>query len=81
MQSKIDDMGIKHLTAIIKQEDSINHAITEIEQKILELRRLLVTNDFNLVYEYKSKNDETRNLPAKFQVTLPNFTPKEMNRN
>ena len=81
MQSKIDDMGIKHLTAIIKQEDAINHAITEIEQTILELRRLLVTNDFNLVYEYKSKNDEIRNLPAKFQVTLPNFTPKEMNRN
>ena len=80
MQSEIYDMDSKHLFVIDKQEKAINHTITEIEQTILDLRKMLDTNDFCLVSEYKSRNEEFKKLPAQFQVTLPTFTPNKINR-
>ncbi|XP_078340971.1 uncharacterized protein LOC111109268 [Crassostrea virginica] len=79
MQSEIDDMSTKHLTVIGKQEDAINHTISEIEQTILNLKKLLNTSDVCHVSKYKSKNEEFRRLPAQFQVTLPTFTPQKIN--
>ncbi|XP_078340532.1 uncharacterized protein LOC111106434 [Crassostrea virginica] len=79
MQSEIDDMGSKHLTVIGKQEDAINHTITEIEQTILDLRKLLNTSDVCHVSKYKSKNEEFRRVPAQLQVTLPTFIPAKIN--
>ena len=73
-------MGSKHLAVIDKQEDAINNTITEIEQTILDLRKMLDTNDFCLVSEYKSRNEEFKKLPAQYQVTLPTFTPNKINR-
>ena len=72
-------MSTKHLTVIRKQEDAINHTITEIEQTILDLKKLLNTNDVCHVSKYKSKNEEFRRMPAQFQVTLPTFTPRKIN--
>ena len=80
MQSEIDDMGAKHLTVIGKQEDVINNTITEIEQTILDLKKLLNTSDVCHVSKYKSKNEEFRRLPAQFQVSSPIFIPQEINR-
>ena len=80
MQSDIDNMDSKHLAMIDKQEKAINHSITEIEQVILDLRKLLDNNDANLLSDYKSRNEEFRRLPVQFQVTLPVFTPQEINR-
>ncbi|XP_078341051.1 uncharacterized protein LOC111108437 [Crassostrea virginica] len=80
MQSEIDDMDSKHLFVIDEQEKAINHTITEIEQTILDLRKLLDTSDVSLISEYKSRNEEFKKLPAQFQVTLPTFTPKEIKR-
>ena len=79
MQTEIDDMSTKYLTVIGKQEDAIKYTITEIEQTILELKKLLNTNDVCHVSKYKSKNEEFRRLPAQFQVTLPTFTPQKIN--
>ena len=79
MQSEIDDMSTEHLTVIGKQEVAINHTITEIEQAILDLRKLLNTSDVCHVSKYESKNEEFRRLPAQYQVTLPTFTPQEIN--
>ena len=73
-------MGSKHLAVIDKQEDAINNTITEIEQTILDLRKMLDTNDFCLVSEYKSRNEEFKKLPAQYQVTLPTFTPNKIYR-
>ncbi|XP_078331356.1 uncharacterized protein LOC144625137 [Crassostrea virginica] len=80
MKSDIDDMDAKHKAAINQQEVAINHTITEITQAILDLKRLLDTSDVCLVSEYTSRTEEFRNLPAQFQVTLPTFTPQEINR-
>ena len=77
MQSEIDNMDSKHLAMINNQEKVINHIITEIEQTILDLRKLLATSNINLFADYKSRNEEFRNLPAQFQVTLPTFTPRK----
>ena len=80
MKSKIDDMDAQHIAAIDRQEDAIKHIITESTQVILDLQRLLDSRDVCLVSEYTSKTEEFRSLPAQFQVTLPNFTPQEINR-
>nr|XP_022301632.1 uncharacterized protein LOC111109702 [Crassostrea virginica] len=80
MKSEIDDMDAQHIAAIDQQEDKINHNIAEITQDILDLKRLLGTNDVCLVSKYNSRTEELRILPAQFQVTLPNFTPQEINR-
>ncbi|XP_078331230.1 uncharacterized protein LOC144625055 [Crassostrea virginica] len=80
MKSEIDDMDAQHIAAIDQQEDAINHTINEITQIILDLKRLLDTSDVYLVSKYTSRTEEFRNLPAQFQVTLPTFTPQEINR-
>nr|XP_022302201.1 uncharacterized protein LOC111110126 [Crassostrea virginica] len=87
MKSEIDGMDAQHIAAIDTQEDTINHTIPEITQIILDLKRLLErlqdkldTSDVCLVSKYTSRTKEFRNLPGQFQVTLPTFTPQEINR-
>ncbi|XP_022317018.2 uncharacterized protein LOC111120519 [Crassostrea virginica] len=80
MKSEIDDMDAQHIAAIDQQEDAINHTIPEITQAILDLKRLLDTSDVCLVSEYTSRTEEFRGFPAWFHVTLPTFTPQEINR-
>nr|XP_022327039.1 uncharacterized protein LOC111126584 [Crassostrea virginica] len=80
MKSDIDDMDAQHIAAIDQQEVAINHTIPEITQVILDLKRLLDTSDVCLVSEYTSRTEEFRDFPAWFHVTLPTFTPQEINR-
>ena len=87
MKSEIDDMDAQHIAAIDQQEDAINRTIPEITQVILDMKKLLErledkldTKDVCLVSEYTSRTEEFRRLPAQFQVTLPTFTPQEINR-
>nr|XP_022308570.1 uncharacterized protein LOC111114522 [Crassostrea virginica] len=79
-QSEIEAMDEQHLAAITTQEDVINKALHEIKQVILDLQKLLDSDDVCLVSEYTSRNEEFRSLPAQFQVTLPTFSPQEINR-
>ena len=80
MQSEIEDMDTQHIAAIDKQVEVINLTINKTKQIILELRRLLDTKDVRIVSKYKSRNEKFRRVPAQFQVTLPTFTPQEINR-
>nr|XP_022296942.1 uncharacterized protein LOC111106515 [Crassostrea virginica] len=66
MKSEIEDMDAQYIAAIDQQEVAINHTITEITQAILDLKRLLDTNDVCLVSEYTSRTEEFRSLPAQF---------------
>nr|XP_022299112.1 uncharacterized protein LOC111107941 [Crassostrea virginica] len=80
MKSDVDDMDAQHIAAIDRQEVAINKTSTEIKKVILDLKKLLDTSDVCLVSEYTSRTKEFRSLPAQFQVTLPTFTPQEINR-
>lgn len=64
MQSEIDGMDFKHLEMIYKQEKAVYNTITEIEQAILDLRKLLATSDFNRYTDYKCRSEEFKSLPA-----------------
>nr|XP_022304510.1 E3 ubiquitin-protein ligase TRIM71-like [Crassostrea virginica]XP_022304511.1 E3 ubiquitin-protein ligase TRIM71-like [Crassostrea virginica] len=79
-QSEIEEMDEQHLAAITTQEEVINKALHEIKQVILDLQKLLDSDDVCLVSEYISRNEEFRSLPAQFQVTLPTFSPQEIKR-
>ena len=80
MQNEIENMNIQHLATINKQEEAINGIINEIQLAILELKRLLYTNEFCLVAEYKSRNVQFRKLPPKLRITLLKFQPNKINR-
>ena len=54
IQSDIDDMDSKFVATMNKQQTVINHTIKEISHVILEVRRLLETNDVHLVSKYQS---------------------------
>nr|XP_022309602.1 uncharacterized protein LOC111115233 [Crassostrea virginica] len=79
-QTEIEAMDEQHLAAITTQEEVINKTLHEIKQIILDLQKLLDSDDVCLVSEYTSRNEEFRNLPAQIQVTLPTFSPQEINR-
>ena len=80
MKLDIDNMDAQHIAAIDQQEDAINHTLPEIKNVILGIQNLLDSNDVCLVFEYTSRNEGFRSLPAQFQVTLPTFSPQEINR-
>ncbi|XP_078342023.1 uncharacterized protein LOC144617636 [Crassostrea virginica] len=80
MKSEIDAMDAQLIAAIDQQEDAINKTRTEITQVIQDLKRLCDTSDVCLVSEYTSRTEEFRSMPFQFQVTLPTFSPQEINR-
>ncbi|XP_078311396.1 uncharacterized protein LOC111132774 [Crassostrea virginica] len=79
-QIEIDVMDSKHQIALDKQEDAINHTLTEIKQVIQDLKSLLDTSDDSIVLNYKSRIEKFRKVPSKFRVTLPKFLPYQTNR-
>lgn len=66
----------EHLAFLNEQEDDINHNMSEITQSIVELNKLLVSNDGCRVSEYISRNSEFRIFPPK--LSLPSFSSKEI---
>ena len=80
MQNKIENMDSKSIAFIDEQESDINHSTAKIEQRISHLTEVLDSNDFDLVFAYKSRNEEFKRMPAPYQVTLPTFTPQMINR-
>ncbi|XP_078342036.1 uncharacterized protein LOC111106791 [Crassostrea virginica] len=80
MKSEIDVMDAQHIAAIDEQEVAINKRSTEIKKVIQDLERLLDTSDVCLVSEYTSRTEKFRSFLGQFQVTLPTFTPQEINR-
>ena len=80
MQNEIENINKQHIATIDTQEEAITSTINEIQQAILELKRLLGTNEFCLVAKYKSRNVEFRKMPSKLKITFPKFQPNKINR-
>ena len=76
MQFKIDEMNTEHLAVIDKQEDAINHTMTEIEQSILDLRKLLNTIDVSCLW-LQIKEWGITEIASQFQVTFANHHTSE----
>nr|XP_022336302.1 uncharacterized protein LOC111132776 [Crassostrea virginica] len=79
-QTEIDVMKSKHKTALDKQENALNHTITEIKQVIRDLKSLLDTSDVSLVSKYQSRIGEFRKLPPKLKISLPQLKTQKINR-
>lgn len=74
LKSEIEQTESEHKDFLQKQENQINHTISEISQTIGELKKITDINDVRLLCKYKSRNAEFRMLPPKFVVTLPSFS-------
>ncbi|XP_078341332.1 uncharacterized protein LOC111109963 [Crassostrea virginica] len=80
MQNEIENMDSKSIAFIDEQESDINHSTAKIEQRISDLTEVLNSNDFDLVFAYKSRNEEFKTMPTAYKVTLPTLTPQMINR-
>ncbi|XP_062601310.1 uncharacterized protein LOC134263028 [Saccostrea cucullata] len=78
-KSDIDEMESKHLAALNKQEKEIKHISAEVKQNIVDLKEILQSNDISLAFLYRSRNAEFRSLPPDVNVSLPSFSPQQIN--
>lgn len=79
LKSDVDQMESEQLTLLSKQEDKISRNISELTQRICDLRKLLSSNDVCLISEYKSRNSEFNQVPPKLKVILPNLCYQKIN--
>lgn len=75
----VNQIEFKQLTLLNEQEDNITHNIFEVTRGILDLRKLLNSNDLCLISEYKSRIAEFKRFPPKQKVLLPRFSFQKIN--
>jgi hypothetical protein len=75
MKNEIEMMKTKHLEILKKHLDEIKQIQLLIQQSLVTLTKMEESNEVTVTMEYRSKNDEFRNLPPKVLVSLPIFSP------
>ncbi|XP_062617750.1 uncharacterized protein LOC134279370 [Saccostrea cucullata] len=79
-KSEFDEMKKRHLTVLNKQEKEIKQTTSDVKHCIVELKKILDSNDVSLTSAYKSRNDKFRSLPPRVHVKLSSFSPHQVNR-
>nr|XP_034322035.1 uncharacterized protein LOC105320891 [Crassostrea gigas] len=80
MISDIGEIKVKHRDILKKHLDEIKQIQSLIKQTFLALRKIEKSTDISATIEYSSKIREFRKLPPKFQVSLPTFISKPIDR-
>ncbi|XP_062585607.1 uncharacterized protein LOC134247265 [Saccostrea cucullata] len=80
LKSEIDDMKTISLASLNEKENEIKNIAAEVNQCILDLKKILDSNDISLDSEYKSRIEKFRCLPPDLKVSLPNFSPHQINK-
>jgi hypothetical protein len=75
MKNEIEEMKTKHLEILNKHLDEVKQIQSLIEQSLITLNKIEVSNDVSVTIEYRSRNEEFRKLPPKVRVSLPTFSP------
>lgn len=73
LKFKIHEIESNQIAVLDKQQEEMNQIIFELQQVILNLKKVLVSNDMSFVFRNKSRNTEFRNLPPEISVSLPIF--------
>ncbi|XP_022308188.2 uncharacterized protein LOC111114194 [Crassostrea virginica] len=77
---EIDDINSQILSAIDREEETLNDTIKEVSQVILDLQSLMDVSDVCLVSKYKSRNDQFRQMPPKHKISFQNLQLLQINR-
>lgn len=80
MKADVDYMDSKHLSDLKIWEDEITSTISNIKQKIIDVKELYDSNDICRVCEYISKNVIFKSLSPKRTASLPKFIFHQIDR-
>jgi hypothetical protein len=81
-KSDINEMRKQHLTTLENQEEELKLLLSEMQQRILDLREMLNSNNVALTSAYSSCNEKFEKFSGKeLKFSLPTFTPNNIDEN
>lgn len=80
LKSDLKEIDSKHTKVLQDANNEVEQSISEITKTIADLKKLLDSNDMNVVTSFKSRNAKFSSLPTKLKVVLPSFIPRRINK-
>ncbi|XP_078340485.1 uncharacterized protein LOC111106488 [Crassostrea virginica] len=79
-KSEIDKEHEEWFATLTTAEEKNAFTISNIEKCIFSVKELQTSRDLGLVFEYKSRNEEFRNIPPNHNISLPTFAAYEIKK-
>lgn len=80
LKSNIDEMQPTNIAVLDQYEKNIVRIVSEINQIIVDQKKMINSSDYCFVSKYKSKNDEFGDLPLAPNMSIPSFTPNQIDK-